>query len=110
MTPTTEVAHIKEEEALEREIASTAAYLTKLRKAKRALWRSKMTEKQERVRDVYTANQVSVAIISERFGTSPGAINRWAVKFGWPRRSQPKVDGQRRRFADIQTSHERASG
>jgi hypothetical protein len=100
----TEVARRKEEEALEREIASTAAYLTKLRKAKRSLWRSRMTEKQERVREVYIVNRVSVAVIAERFGTSPGAINRWAVKFGWPRRSEPKVDAQRRRFSSVHTS------
>jgi hypothetical protein len=93
-----------EEQAIDREIASTAAYLTKLRMAKRSLWRSQMSEKQERVRDAYIANRVSVAVIAERFGTSPGAINRWAVKFGWPRRSAPKVEAQRRRFADVHTS------
>lgn len=85
---------MSELEQIEREIASTMAHLTKLRKARRALCRSQMSERQERIRDAYVANQVSIAVIAERYNTSQGAIQRWARRFNWPRRSLPKCEGQ----------------
>lgn len=79
---------------LDSQIDAAIAHLAKLRKAKRDLKRAKMTDRQERAKAVYVANQIPVSAVAVRFGTSKGAINRWARKFNWPRRSPPKCNAQ----------------
>ena len=81
-----------ERERLDREIASTTAYLNKLRRARRALSyreyreRVEKSDRTEAIRKAYVANQVSIEMIADRFGVSHGHIQRMARLYDWPRR------------------------
>lgn len=93
---------------LEREIASTAAYLTKLRRQRRDM--EIAAGKNERaksprilaIRLAYVGKQVTVADIAERFGTSAGFVQKLARELDWPRRSPPACVGQQiRRHREV---------
>lgn len=81
-----------EREKLDREIASTTAYLDKLRRARRVLSYREYSERVEKsdrieaIRKAYAANEVSIEVIATRFGVSRGNIQRMARIYDWPRR------------------------
>jgi hypothetical protein len=88
---------------IDRQIAQLQAELTALRRIKYASSRAmvrKMHEESPRIQAIkkyYIANQASVAEIAQAFNTSSGAIQALVLKYDWPRRSPPKVNGQKRR-------------
>lgn len=94
---------MSEMETLEREIASTAAYLTKLRRQRRDMEIAAgknaraNSPRVQAIKRAYVANQISLHDLAREFGTSRGFIQNLVIEFNWPRRSPPKCHGQRLR-------------
>lgn len=90
---------------LDCEIADLQAKITALRRQRYSGDREarrkshEQTPRIQAIRKYYLANYASVAEIARAFNTSPGAIQALVRKYDWPRRSPPKVTGQRRRWA-----------
>jgi DNA invertase Pin-like site-specific DNA recombinase len=92
-------------QTLDREMAELQARLTELRRIRyagdRAARKAKI-EQSPRVQSIkkyYLANHASIAEIARAYNTSEGAIQALVRKYDWPRRSPPKVLGQKRRRA-----------
>lgn len=98
------------------EIAVLQARITALRRERYAGDRAERRTKIEQsprvqsIRKWYVAGQVSVAEIARAFNTSPGAIQALVRKYDWPRRSPPKVKGQRSRRGNEASTKPRFSG
>lgn len=92
------------EQELDREIAELQAKITALRRLRYSGAREarrkgyEQTPRIQAIKKYYAANHASVAEIARAFNTSSGAIQILVKKYDWPRRSPPKVVGQRRRW------------
>lgn len=102
-------------QTLDEQIGRLQAEITALRRVRYAGERAErrkeieQTPRIQALKKYYLANHASVAEIARAFNTSPGAIQVLVRKYDWPRRSPPKVAGQRRRWANEATDAGKAS-